>query len=79
MLCSVYNRPQYPTIFIDFFVMKIENTHDNKSLRHMLKIYIKKLCIPGIAINHISIVNILLNLPHDVFMGITTTCKYMKW
>ena len=76
MLCSVYNRPQYFTIFIDFFVMKLENTHDNKSLR---QIYIKKLCIPGIAINHISIVNILLNLPHDVFMGITTTCKYMKW
>ena len=73
MLCSVYNRPQYPTIFIDFFVMKLENS------AHMLKIYIKKLCIPGIAINHISIVNILLNLPHDVFMGITTTCKYMKW
>ena len=45
----------------------------------MLKIYIKNGYILGIAINHISIVNILLNLPHDVFMGITTTCKYMKW
>ena len=45
----------------------------------MLKIYIKNGYILGIAINHISIFNILLNLPHDVFMGITTTCKYMKW